>query len=270
MNFSYSQDETFLTLLKEELERRKSKNPNYSLRCFSRDLGVSTSRLSEILNGRGKISLQSALKIANALKLDEIQKEYLTSLAELEVAEDGDHLDLIQNRINRIRRSKEFKDVEEDAFALVSDWYHYAIFELVGTVEFKCDINWISRKINLPQTTISRAISRMIKYGLLEGSESDFRVGAENIQMDFGVPSEAIRSFHKQILKKAIDALDHQSIDSRHFECLVEKVSKNDVEVVKKRIIDFQQELFKELEPSDPKDAVYALSTQFFRLDKDV
>ena len=66
-----------LNLLKKELDSRKSRNPNYSLRSFARSLDVSPSRLSEILSGQ-RMSLKMANKIATKLKLNEKTKAEFT------------------------------------------------------------------------------------------------------------------------------------------------------------------------------------------------
>ncbi len=66
-----------LNLLKKELDSRKSRNPNYSLRSFARSLDISPSRLSEILSGQ-RMSMKTANKIATKLKLNENAKAEFT------------------------------------------------------------------------------------------------------------------------------------------------------------------------------------------------
>ena len=57
-----------LHILKQLFDERRARNTNYSLRAFSRDLDISVSHLSAIMNGKSKLSTLHACKIA--MKLD--------------------------------------------------------------------------------------------------------------------------------------------------------------------------------------------------------
>ena len=73
-------DYNALKLVKKELNSRKNRNPNYSLRSFARSLDVSPSRLSEILSGQ-RMSKKMANKFANQLGLMEEDKiEFIESI----------------------------------------------------------------------------------------------------------------------------------------------------------------------------------------------
>lgn len=53
-----------LKILKDLFEEKRARNSKYSLRAFSRDLDISVSHLSAIMNGNAKISTVNACKIA--------------------------------------------------------------------------------------------------------------------------------------------------------------------------------------------------------------
>ena len=74
--------EDFRAFLKDELERRASKNPSYSLRAFARDLGLTNSHLSMTLSGRKRISVDTAEQIAGRLNLETDAAEYLVLMAQ--------------------------------------------------------------------------------------------------------------------------------------------------------------------------------------------
>jgi plasmid maintenance system antidote protein VapI len=56
-------------IIAKAFEERKQRNPNYSLRAFARDVGISAAQLSRILRGQREISTEQACKIAFSLKL---------------------------------------------------------------------------------------------------------------------------------------------------------------------------------------------------------
>lgn len=61
-------------LLRDKFEKRKMANPRYSLRAFARDIRISPSRLSEILNGKQGLSESGAEKISSALGMEGEEK----------------------------------------------------------------------------------------------------------------------------------------------------------------------------------------------------
>jgi hypothetical protein len=36
-----------------------------------------------------------------------------------------------------------------DAFSIISDWYHYAILELLELENSSCEVDWITNKLSL-------------------------------------------------------------------------------------------------------------------------
>lgn len=57
-------------IVKEELERRRTRNPRYSLRAFARDLEFNSAHLSEVLNGKRAMSLEAALRLVERFSND--------------------------------------------------------------------------------------------------------------------------------------------------------------------------------------------------------
>lgn len=67
-------------LLREELACRMGKNPLYSLRAFARDLKVSSSKISEILNGKQGLSVARALQLVELLGWNEEKANFFCGL----------------------------------------------------------------------------------------------------------------------------------------------------------------------------------------------
>lgn len=55
--------------LKHELDKRKQKNRYYSLRSFSRDIGISPSYLSKILSEKAKVTEKLKIRVTASLNL---------------------------------------------------------------------------------------------------------------------------------------------------------------------------------------------------------
>jgi transcriptional regulator with XRE-family HTH domain len=63
--------------LKKELEQRKQKNSLYSLRAFSRFLGISPTSLSQCLNEKRNLSRTNIEKVCSAMGLNLHEKDFL-------------------------------------------------------------------------------------------------------------------------------------------------------------------------------------------------
>ncbi|MGZ3796604.1 MAG: helix-turn-helix domain-containing protein, partial [Pseudobdellovibrionaceae bacterium] len=55
------------SILKSELRTRQKSNSSYSLRAFARDIQLSPGYLSDLMKGKKKVSVDTAMKISKAL-----------------------------------------------------------------------------------------------------------------------------------------------------------------------------------------------------------
>lgn len=224
----------YRTHLDQELKRRRSVNPSYSLRSFARTLGINPGFLSSVLNGKRSLSAPMALTLAQKLGWSES--------AALKV-----------------------ESVTLNQFRVISDWYHLAILELTFLKDFKPDPAWIGSKIGIPAEEARSAIERLLALGLLERSGKTYKKSARHIGTVGDVPSQAVRNFHLQMIEKAKASIQEQSIDERHIAGTTFSISRTDVITVKREIEKFRNRLRKILDHSAGEE-VYQLEIQFFNL----
>lgn len=91
--------DNYRAILLDNYNRRKARNSSYSLRAFGRDLGLSSSRLSEILSGKTGISLNRGIGIAQRLGLEGDEKNLFLDLIEAEHARSGISRSLARQRL---------------------------------------------------------------------------------------------------------------------------------------------------------------------------
>ncbi|MGZ3710378.1 MAG: DUF4423 domain-containing protein [Bdellovibrionota bacterium] len=154
-----------------------------------------------------------------------------------------------------------------DAFQVISDWYHYAILELSLTKHFQSHSEWIAMQLDLSVTVVESAIERLKRLDMLaEDSLGQLRPSSNFSASPDGVPSDAIKKFHRQILEKAILAIDFQSVTERDFSSMVMAIDDSRLDEAKQEIKKFRREFDLKFASSQNKNQVYCLSTQFFRL----
>lgn len=265
MNSSVSD---YRVVLKDELERRCTKNPRYSLRAFAKDLGVGPSRLSEILSGKAGISKSRALAFAKRLGLSAGEASRFADLVESTHARSP-----IKRELARVRLEKfivpEYQQLQLDTFKTISDWYHHAILELFRIEGAKSNNAWVARALGITEMEAKLAIERLLRLGMLNEKNGTYEVADDFAASPDGIPTESIKKFHQQILTKAEAALFSQSVDERNISTVVMAFDADQVAQAHEHIRSFRRNFSKTVNPTEKKNSVYCLSVQFFQLTKE-
>lgn len=262
--------------LNDELARRLKANTRYSLRAFSRALGLSPGELSEILRGRRSLSIKAALKVARGLGLNAAETKHFLSLAQEEQARRLGAEDLVPSPEDVRKQVEVNHALNLDLFRIVSEWYCFAILNLAETEGFQWNESWIARRLGISVPEVRGALERLERVGCLERRQGRLSVVADYVISPGGVPSEAIRNYHKQILSKAIESLETQSVKDRTIEGLGLAVNERDMAAIRREIGEFLDGLIAKYgKPQAPgrrrarKTDVAHLSVALFRLTAD-
>lgn len=261
-------DTNYRDILNEFFLLKKEMNSSYSLRSFAKDLELPSSNLSNVLKGKQGLSKGSAIKIADNLKMQGYEKERFVNLVMASDARSKKEKIIAQAKLNE-EKAQSKKQLHEDYFKLISEWYYYAILELITLDDFKSDANWISSMLGLEVQTTEVALKRLERLGLIKISSEGISSTGAQLDTTYDVPSFYIKKHNAQILSKANDAIIDQSLDIRELSTLTIALNSDDISFVKGRIREFRNELDKELmERSKKKGAnrVYSLAIQFFDL----
>ena len=227
-------------------------NSRYSLRAYARFLQIDPSTLSHMLRGKRKITPEKVKTLGLRIGLTPRKiQEYL---------ETGSN--------PRGRTSSELVDVENlalDTFETISDWYHYAIFELIQLEGFKNDSKWIAKKLGIHVVEVDAAIERLIRLNLVELVKGKLRQKVGFITTVANPQSaEAFRKLQMQILNKALIALEEIPIERRDQSGLTIAIHSQRLPEIKEKIKNFRRSLHQSLSKDKVKDEVYQLSISFY------
>lgn len=254
----------FRDILKRELETRCQRNPRYSLRSFARDLGISAPRLSHVLKGTYGLSRVAAEKLGRRLGWGPAEIESFVDLVESEHARSQAAREIAKGRLEQ--RQALFSDLGIDAFRAISDWYHFALMELTRVKGFQSAAGWIARALGISSHEASGAVERLRRLELLEDRDGKLAATGNYFANAAGVPSEAVRNFHRQVLAKASDALTFQDVSERDFSALVLAIDEADLPRAKEFIKRFRDQFDSEFSKSPRPTRVYGLGIQLFAL----
>lgn len=231
--------------LREEFILRKNKNPNYSLRAFSRDLNISVTSLSQCLNGLRVLSKTNEKKVAAKLGL-----KYFF---------DRDNLQ------ERLSLSEE--TLINDELKSLSEWYYIAIMNLAKLENCKNCVSWISERLNISKLETQVALSRLSRLGYIKVQKNNL-IRTKNIfKTSFDIPSETIKTLHLQNLQNSQKALNEYSVEEREFINVIADVNSGNLKEAKILTRQYMQELTKLMQKGKANN-VFSLSVQIFPLTK--
>jgi uncharacterized protein (TIGR02147 family) len=255
--------------LKAELNTRSEKNASYSLRAFARDLDFLPQVLSLVLNGKKGISVEKAALISEKLSHDIAEASYFQDLVTLAHSKNQQAQKISEFRINQQRQKQnEFSAIDVESFKVIADWYHAAIIELTETNDFKYDINWIAEKLNITQTEAKQAIARLIKINILIEQDNKIKKTQNHFFADYKAPNSALRKLSKQLLSKAIIAVDEQSFEEKDITNITMAIDPKLLPAAEEKIKNFRRELCSFLESGSNRTEVYTFIPALFKLTK--
>ncbi len=257
-------------------QTRKERNPSYSMSAFSRDLGISSSLLSRIINRTRSISLKCAMQISLALDLsDEESNNLLLSVVKNSTKNSKISKKVKQKFLHNLENSNKdsnfnYCTFEIEQFKAVAKWYHLAILNLVETEHFINCAKWISNSLEITPLEATDAINRMTSLGLLKEENGKLKRTEKNFFVKTQKSEFAVRCFHEQMINKGLLELKKTTDDdfhSRLINGITFSCGQEHIETIKDKIDKFEDEILK-LTSMSSNNSIYQLNIQFFPLSR--
>lgn len=249
---------------------RLSRNSGYSLRAYARDLGVSPAGLSQILSGKQGVSSKKAEQLAKRLGLSARETEALVLDTTRAHGRSRTARTVAAQEIKRREVDPSQHMLTLDLFQAVSDWWHWALIE-VAQLENHATAEALAassaQRLGLPQVTLLESVGRLLKLEVLGQDGSFIKPRKDTRIVPAGVPSEAIRKLHGQVLEKAQNALAFQTTEERDFGASFLSIDPRAMPLLKEKMRKFRREVIEEFGQSqaNPDAQIYSLGTQVFR-----
>ncbi|MNK11899.1 hypothetical protein D3C87_299500 [compost metagenome] len=253
-NLVMSQPESPISVfLHDILEKRRVRNPKYSMRAFARDLGLSAGRLSDILTGRRVPGKELTRRISESLKLTEPESIDFERLIEkhrsVHVEQAGAH------------------QLRDDEFSIVADWEHFALLKLLQTSDFQSDFSWIAQRLGISEERVGVVMERLQRLGLVSIDGGRWQAVHSKVTTPNEVPSEAVREHHKQSLERSIHSLLTDDVSLRSITSIIVPANMEKLEDAKNAIRDFRRKMAGILAEGE-RTEVYALNIQLVPMTK--
>lgn len=258
-------------VFRQWLAQKIEKNPSYSLRAMAKNLGVSPGFLSQVMNGKKKLSVTRAVQFSQVLKLEGDKVDDLIRSVALSAAKDKSTQLALKKLISSHKVSKKsptFKVAELEKFKILSNWYHIAILELTETDGFQAQPVWISRRLKISAIQAREALVRLRELGLLVQKGKTWKKADSLLAFYSRESKAAVREYHKQMIEKAHTHLSDASPEAfrkRSITGLTMAIDPSRLEEAYSRIDQFRAEM-QEYLSQDSRSEVYQLNVQLFNL----
>ena len=140
-----SNDRVFRQQLASELAFRQRANSRYSLRAFARFLDLDPSYLSKVIQGKRRVQA-SVLTAASRVLGWNLKND--PSAAELGARDS-------------------YRGVAGESFLLMSEWYHYAIFEYLKLGGREHTEEAVATALGLPLSAAKDALGTLLRLGYI-------------------------------------------------------------------------------------------------------
>lgn len=243
----------FRVWLQQEFTTRARKNSQFSLRAFARLLGMDASTISQILAGKRNPTNRVIEKIC-----DQLSCSPATKLCFMKTVRRS------RKTLQPAEPLPDYHQLAIDSFAVIADWYHYAILELTFAEGFRDSPKWIAKKLDISPTEASVAIDRLERLKLLErknGKLGKAELFTTNGTEGFTAP--ALKEFQRQIIQKALEAIEHAKPEEKDITSMTMAIDPTKLDEARKRIRNFRRELCVFLEQGK-RTRVYNLGVQLY------
>lgn len=265
MSFQYATDHR--EYLRKELSQRVQRRPLYSQRAFARDIGLSASSLGDYLKGTMKLSSGRICQISKTIGLTAEQRQHWIDLLDEKFAKSEDVRKMAQIRV-KARLQAQDHSLSVDQFHVISEWFHLAYLELIDINAKKySDLKVAAASLGIPLKTLKVAVKRLKEIGFLRTDENGVFNVDPTTRLGDSAPSEAIRQYHAQLMKKGIQSLETLPRERRFNSSTMFSIPQKDVARLKTEL---QSLALRFLDPyvttEATKDSLYCLSIQLFDL----
>lgn len=200
--------------LREELNKRKQRRPQYSLRAFARDMSISPSFLSEFLNGKQALSRAKVYSIGEKLNLSPDQISHFWDLVELEFSSSTKAKASAKMRV-QLRVTNDNTRLDVDRYKVIADWYNLPVLELVTIESLQLSHAQIAKALGIEENLVEECVERLLNLNLIKREQNRYVAVSDATIVGCQGSNQAIRNSHEQTLKKHAELVKVLDVNDR-------------------------------------------------------
>lgn len=245
-----------------------------SYRSFARDAQLGAPNyLKLVIEGKRNLSHEMAERFARACRLNAESTDYFKLLVAFNQATTDAERNELHERLSKFSRFRSSQRLDLAEKEYHSTWYIPAVRELVACPGFIEDAAWIASVLepNIDEKDAQHALDVLVRLGLLE-RDDDGRLTQASRAVSTGevAPGLYIRNYHTELIQRALHSMHDLPADERNISALTLSVSPSTFDELKRRVLEFRNELVA-LCDADPRPSrVVQLNLQLFPLTRGI
>jgi uncharacterized protein (TIGR02147 family) len=263
--FNYDDYRKFLA---DYYNQAKTEDKKFSFRFFSRIAGFkSPNFLQLVMKGKSNVSPESCERIAKALKLNKEESLFFKNLVLFNQAKTSEEKQRYSEEMMRSRTYQKIHPLSEAQFRYCGMWYFSVVRGLVGLPGFKEDPEWIAQHVS-PSITPSEAreaVKELLMLGLLRRDpQGRLEQSNANIATINALVSSSMAHFHREMMKRASEAIDRVPREKRDLAAMTVGVSPETVNKIKELAEKFRGDIVAMVARDTSPTVLYQLNFYLF------
>lgn len=238
--------------LLEFYEKRRAGHRHYSKRIFAQDLGISSGRLTTLLNSENIPSPKVLQRIKIALEMTDSEAQFLEELVQ-------------KMKTLRVQTRDCHIVLKESDLDVICDWVPFAILSLMETANFKLLPEEIAPRLGVDLMRIENALAQLRNLMLIVEENGMWISSKAKITTTTDIPSNKIIASHLQKLELASAKIKQVPMKLRNYSSITFPADLNTMTKAKTLTIKYQKELAELMQTSKATE-VYCLNVQLFPL----
>lgn len=257
---------SYQELLREQYIQKRKKNPQFSLRAFAKQLGLTPGGMSRLMNGKMELSVNRAMEISEKLGLTEEETDTFINLVQLSKAKTNSSKEQILKKIEKLQ-GVPIHDLSVDHFKLISEWYPMAILRITAEPKMSRTISGIAKALGITNAEVSQTVERLKRLELIEEDEKgNFTRATDHVQINFKKDHEAARAYYGALTKLMLNNIETENRNTRSIGSEVLVFDKTQIEHVRKITDEYLNQLIALSKKSQKKEQLYQAISSVFEI----
>ncbi|MCB9497271.1 MAG: TIGR02147 family protein [Fibrobacteria bacterium] len=257
--------------LGEWVGRERALRPSFSYQWLANRAGIkSRSFLRMVCVGEKDLSKSSAMRLAQAIGLDEVETEYFLTLVDLNNAEDPGEKSMHATRLLKIAPPSRRSPLSAQHYDLFETWWMIPLWEIACAVRCGEDWGFLGSQLDPPISPedAERGIRSLVDLGLLVRDGDGYQRREASLHTPEEVRSRAIQKYQDALMDMAKGALRRVPTSKRHISTVTFGVDEATMARIHERIRQMRTEIVDIVQTCAAPDRVYQLNLQLFPLSK--
>lgn len=263
--FQYTDYRAFL---RDWFVEAKQTSSALSYRFLATRMEIDPGFLVHIFHGQKHLSEKHLQPLVKVLKLDKRQGEYFQRLVGFCKAKGEQEIGRRFNELMELRETR-VRELSASHYRYYQNWYVPAIRCLVAARKVHGDGAELSGILRpqITQAQAREAIRLLAKLGMIhKASDGAWEPTDAHVSSGDAWTHLAIRSFQKQTLQLAMDAMESIPKDQREISTMTLAIAREEMATVQEMVREFRSKLAKWAVSTPNADMVYQMNIQVFPL----